>query len=104
LKQVNLLDFDHLKIYDNAMEILLHSKFKKEYKKLPKYIKLLAEEKIKIFQKNPFDSRLKTHRLHGKLSYLYAFYIDRKKYRIEFQILEDDIIRFYHIGTHDIYR
>jgi mRNA-degrading endonuclease RelE of RelBE toxin-antitoxin system len=86
------------------MEILLHPKFKKEYRKLPKHIKMLAEEKISIFRKNAFDVRLKTHRLHGKLRYLHAFYIDRKKYRIEFEILEDDIVRLYHIGTHDIYK
>lgn len=83
------------------MEIILHRKFKKEYKSLPKHIKIMAEEKIKIFQNNPFDSRLKTHRLQGKLSHLWSFYIDRNQYRIVFEILDENIVRFYTVGTHD---
>ena len=86
------------------MQILLHPEFKKEFKKLPKHIKVLAEEKIKIFQKNPFDSKLKTHRLKGSLSYLWSFYVDGKKYRIAFEILDENIVRFYTVGTHDIYK
>ena len=87
------------------MQILLHRKFKKEYKRLPKHIKILAEKKIKIFMTNPFDTRLKTHRLQGKLRYLWSFYIDRNQYRIAFEILDENIVRFYTAGTHDdVYR
>ena len=86
------------------MKILVHSKFVKEFEKLPEDIKKLARKKIDIFTKTPFDPRLKTHRLHGRLNWLWSFYIDRNKYRIEFEILDKNIVRFYHIGTHDIYR
>ena len=83
------------------MQILLHRKFKKEYKGLPRHIKVLAENKINIFKKNPFDPRLKTHRLKGKLSWLWSFYVDRNRYRIAFEILNENIVRFYTVGTHD---
>lgn len=83
------------------MKILLHPKFKKEFDKLPKHIKVLAHKKIAIFIKNPFDVRLKTHHLRGKLSYLWSFCIDRNQYRIVFEILNEDIVRFYTVGTHD---
>lgn len=49
------------------MRILYLPKFAKQYRKLPANIKNLAEEREKIFRKNPFDTRLKTHKLHGEL-------------------------------------
>lgn len=46
------------------MEIIYSSKFAREYKKLPNSIKDVAEEQEKIFRENPFDPRLKTHKLN----------------------------------------
>jgi hypothetical protein len=37
--------------------------FERHYKKLPKEIKIKSEEKERIFRENPFDPRLKTHKL-----------------------------------------
>ena len=86
------------------MRILIHSKFKKEYKRLPKQIKELTDKKIVFFFKDPFDSRLKVHRLHGKMDYLWSFSVDRK-YRLIYEILDEKTFRFYTIGTHnDVYR
>ena len=47
------------------MEIRYSSKFKRQYKKLSKEVKVHAEKREVLFRKNPFDSRLKTHKLHG---------------------------------------
>ena len=66
------------------MEIIYSSKFAREYKKLPLKIKLLAEKQEKVFRKDPFDQRLKTHRLKGKFSDFYSFSIGYK-YRIVFE-------------------
>lgn len=49
------------------MKIYYSSKFAKEYHKLPKKIKLLAENKEKVFRKGSFDPQLKTHKLTGRL-------------------------------------
>lgn len=85
------------------MKIYYSSKFAKEYKRLPQKIKLAAEKKEKIFRKNPFDSRLKTHKLTGKLKDYHAFSIDYQS-RIIFEFTDKDIIWFHSVGTHAIYK
>lgn len=55
------------------MIIRFTSKFRKAYKKIPKVVKTKAEEREKIFKENPFDSRLDTHKLHGKYKEYWAF-------------------------------
>ncbi|MFH1979820.1 MAG: hypothetical protein ABII99_02115 [Patescibacteria group bacterium] len=47
------------------MKILYLPKFTKQYKKLPNKIKKLSEIKEIIFRNNPFDPKLKTHKLQG---------------------------------------
>ena len=84
------------------MVIFYYSKFEQQFKKLPKEIKLLVEKKEKIFRKNPFDPKLKTHKLHGELSEFWAFSINYQ-YRIIFDFADEDSVRFYSIGKHDVY-
>jgi len=87
------------------MEILYLPKFEKQYKKLPEKIQDLAEEREKVFRKNPFNSKLKTHKLHGKLSSFLAFSINYE-YRIVFDFVDKkkSMVRFYFTGKHDLYR
>ena len=85
------------------MKIYYSSKFAREYKNLPLKIKREAEQKEKIFRKNPFDERLKTHKLSGVLKDFWAFSIDQK-YRIVFEFAEKDIIWFHFVGDHSIYK
>lgn len=84
------------------MKIYYSSKFEKEYRKLPKHIKMSAEKKEKLFRQNPFDASLKTHKLTGKFKEYYAFSIDYQ-YRIIFEFAGSDIIWFHSVGTHEIY-
>lgn len=84
------------------MRIYYSSKFAKEYRKLPQKIKTLAEEKETIFRKDPFDPKLKTHKLSGKLKQYYSFSVDYQ-YRIIFEFAGKDIIWFHSVGTHGIY-
>jgi len=85
------------------MQIFYSTKFEKEYKKLPLHLKILSEEKEKIFRKNPRDPRLNIHKLKGKLSGYYAFWIDQK-YRIIFEFTKKDTIWFHSVGDHSIYK
>ena len=85
------------------MKIIYTPKFAREYKKLPRDIKLRAEEKEKTFRRNPFDISLDTHKLHGRLREFWSFSIDRK-YRIVFDFDENDIVYFHSAGDHDIYQ
>jgi mRNA-degrading endonuclease RelE of RelBE toxin-antitoxin system len=84
-------------------EIKISPLFERHYRKLPKEIKERAKRKEKIFRKNPFDPRLKTHKLHGKEKECWAFWIDYK-YRIKFIFLSDEEVLFLDIGPHGIYK
>ncbi|MBI2454197.1 MAG: hypothetical protein HYV54_01315 [Parcubacteria group bacterium] len=55
------------------MVIRTSSKFRQAYKRLPQYVKDKALEREDIFRKNPFDSRLDTHKLHGKYKNYWSF-------------------------------
>lgn len=84
------------------MEIFYLKKFIKQYKKLSSETKKIAKEKLIIFKKDPFDTRLRTHKLHGDLQGFFSFSIN-KKTRIIFDFDENKNVRFYTIGNHDIY-
>ena len=85
------------------MIIRFTSKFRKAYKKMPKMVKIKAEEKEKIFLNNQFDSSLDTHKLHGKYRDYWAFTVTGQ-YRIMFSFANSGIIDFINIGTHEIYK
>ncbi len=70
---------------------------------MPKVVKTKAEEKEKIFKNNPFDSRLDTHKLHGKYKDYLAFTIVGQ-YRIIFLFSGKEFVDFINIGTHEIYK
>jgi addiction module RelE/StbE family toxin len=68
---------------------------KKELKKL--------KERIIIFKNNPFDPRLKTHKLKGRLKDYWVFAISYSD-RIIFRFLEKERVFFIDIGDHSIYK
>jgi len=84
------------------MEIRYRKRFEREYRKLPLSIQQIAEKRVALFQKNPFDSRLRTHKLHGELEGFQAFWIDFR-YRIIFTFTDKRDAELYSIGDHDIY-
>ncbi len=62
-----------------------------------------AQSKEIIFKENAFDSRLNTHKLHGKEKDCWAFWVNYS-YRIKFIFLSDDKVLFLDIGAHEIYK
>lgn len=84
------------------MKILYSPEFTHRYQRLSADIRNKAKKKEKIFRENPFDSRLKTHKLQGRMSEFWAFSIDFK-YRIIFKFEDSDKVRFYTIGGHSMY-
>jgi len=82
------------------MIINLSSRFKKSFRKLPVRIQKKALEKVAVFRKSPFDSRLNTHKLHGEKREEWGFWVDYS-YRISFIFIKNDEIFFTDIGTHD---
>lgn len=86
------------------MRIIYSPKFAREYRKLPQDVKLLAEEKERVFREDPLDPRLKTHKLHGFLRDFWSFSIGYR-YRIVFEFGDSrGVVYFYSVGNHDIYQ
>jgi len=85
------------------MKIIYSPQFKREYRQLSSILKKKAEVRERIFRPNPFDRRLKTHKLGGKLADFWAFSIDYR-YRIIFEFKDEKTIIFHIVGDHSIYR
>lgn len=77
--------------------------FLKSLKKFPKSQIKFLDKKEKIFRKNIFDKRLKTHKLRGELSEFYSFSVSYH-WRIVFHFEDKDIIVLDNIGTHSVYK
>jgi len=84
------------------MKIYTTSKFEKEYKKLSDYLKNKTRQKEAIFRNNPFDKRLKTHKLKGKYNNYWSFSVSGS-HRIMFEFLDKNEVAFINIGNHSIY-
>jgi len=84
-------------------KIYYTSIFLKQLTKIPARFKEEFDKQEKIFKIDPFDARLKTHKLKGKLKDYWAFSISRS-HRIIFEFIKKDTVLFYKIGTHGIYK
>lgn len=85
------------------MDIEYSSKFKRQFKKLPREVKESAVKCEKLFRVNPFDPKLKTHKLHGTMREYWAFSISYS-YRIGFTFVDGSLVRFHAVGSHDMYK
>ena len=88
-------------------KIVFDSSFKKDFEK---YKNRLSDKKVGrlkerllIFKKDPFDSRLKTHKLKGNLKNYWSFSISYSD-RILFRFLDNETVFFIDIGNHDVYK
>ncbi|MEK7658394.1 MAG: type II toxin-antitoxin system mRNA interferase toxin, RelE/StbE family [Patescibacteria group bacterium] len=85
------------------MQIIYSPQFVKDYKKINEQTKRKAEAKENILRNNPFDSRLKTHKLSGKFYDFWSFSVDYNC-RIIFEFKNEKIVIFHAIGSHSIYK
>jgi len=81
------------------VKITFSSPFKKKVKG-KQNIESKYWEKVDIFNKNPFDSQLRTHKLSGKLEGMWSFTVEYDLWVI-FYFLEKDKAVFVDIGKHD---
>lgn len=80
------------------MEVTLHRSFLKNYKKVPKKIRLQFIERKNIFLQEPFHPLLNNHSVDRVFSDCRSINISGD-YRAIFR-QEDGAIVFLHIGTH----
>ena len=84
-------------------ELKTTSKFDNNFRKLPLNVQQEAFKREKVFIKDIFDKRLRTHKLKGSLKDCYSFSITYS-YRILFSYEENEIITFLNVGDHSIYK
>lgn len=87
------------------MIVYYHPRFRRNYRGLDRQIKAQAEESVALFRADPFNVRLDTHRLHGKLKKQWSFSVNNRD-RILFEFLNASQTEavFLDIGDHRIYR
>ena len=84
-------------------QIHLTKNFLQSFKNLPKKIQDLAKDRDAIFIQNPFDTRLRTHKLKGRLQAYWAYSVNYE-YRILFRFVSEENVIYFNVGTHEIYK
>jgi mRNA-degrading endonuclease YafQ of YafQ-DinJ toxin-antitoxin module len=85
------------------VEVAFNSSFRRAFRKLIKGRPSLEEvfwARVEIFVEDPYDERLRTHKLSGKLSDLWSFSVSYD-IRVVFSFIESDRAIFEDIGDHD---
>lgn len=77
-------------------------RFDRSFKKLPPHVKRDFFEKVKLFEQNPRDPRLHTHKLQGIHRGALSFYLVNG-FRVIFRFAEPITVDFIDIGPHDMY-
>jgi addiction module RelE/StbE family toxin len=83
-------------------EIAFSSSFKRAFKRKVAGSPNIEDrfwEKVEAFKNNPFDPKLRTHKLSGKLKDLWSFSIEHDL-RVVFRFVSDQKVLFVDIGTH----
>ena len=86
-----------------SIDIYYSPRFEKAFKKCTKVIKEKAFDCEDVFRNDPFDKKLKTHKLRGALKNYYSFSINHS-YRVVFSFEDDNTVIFHDIGGHEIYK
>ena len=86
------------------MEIYFGNHFVRNAKRLPEVQKRRLAQLLTLLARNPYDSKLHTKHLTGKLSGIYSFRVGRD-YRVLFQFLSPTEIQLVDVAHRkDIYR
>jgi len=85
------------------ISVAFSSSFKRAYKRRIGANETLTKRflsKLEVFQDDPFNKQLRTHKLSGRLTGLWSFSVEYD-IRIIFYFKEEDKAVFIDIGTHD---
>lgn len=85
------------------IEIVLSSSFRRAFQRKIRGNKKLEHrfrDRVASFQSNPFDPRLRTHKLSGELEGLWSFSLEYDV-RLLFSFITSERALFVDIGTHD---
>ena len=81
------------------MEVIFHSSFKKQYRKLKLAERQKFEAQLHLFVKNPYNSVLRNHALKGRYAGYYSINITGDL-RALYKLVKKDTALFILIDTH----
>lgn len=85
------------------MEVSYTPTFVKQFKNFEEDLQEEILEKMELFKNKKNHKLLKTHKLKGRLSGRYSFYVNYK-IRIIFSYLSKKEVVFLAVGDHDVYK
>lgn len=87
----------------SRVRVEVTTRFQRAFDKLPPELQRYTVDRTAIFAANPFDSRLRTHKLKGKLHDLWSFSVTGA-HRILVTFPQAGVALLHDVGTHDVYR
>lgn len=87
----------------SSVRVDVTTHFRRAFDKLPQQLQHLASQRLIVFAANPFDPRLRTHKLKGRLHHLWSFSVT-DSHRVLVSFPEPGVALLHDIGTHDVYR
>jgi len=87
----------------SGVRVEVTSRFQQSFDKLPPDLRHLTVRRVAVFAANPFDPRLRTHKLKGKLKDFWSFSVT-EAYRVLVTFPQSGVALLHDVGTHDIYR
>ena len=85
------------------MRVEVVSRFQRAFAKLPVNLQQITVRRVALFAANPFDPRLRTHKLKGNLKAYWSFSVTAS-HRILVTFPHESVAILHDVGTHDIYR
>jgi len=86
-----------------TLTIRVTSFFTRRYRELTAQHQADFEQALQRFIDNPFDPRLRTHKLKGKWAGFWAFSINHS-HRVLFKFSGKETVDLINVGDHSIYR
>lgn len=87
----------------SGVRVEVTTRFQRAFDRLPPHLQQLTVQRVAIFAANPFDPRLRTHKLKGKLQAFWSFSVTGA-HRVMVTFPQAGMALLHDVGTHDIYR
>ena len=81
------------------IQVIIHKKFLKQFRKLPRSVQEAFQLRRDLFLENPVDPLLHIHELHGSLIGYKSFNVNAD-IRVVFKDIGGDTVMFTAIGSH----
>ena len=81
------------------IQVTFHKQFLKKYFKLSERIRTRVDEQLELFQKDPRNSSLNMHRLHGEREGYHSINMGGDL-RIILRVLQSGVVQLKDVGTH----